>query len=313
MNAHTTMYDHAERYIAMKRKLGYLYSENAPILLSFARYAQCRNEAFVQTATVIEWALCASTSNQRVRIFRMVCDLAAWLHAEDARHEVPHQDMLGHRSGGRPTPYLLSMAEIENILAQARCEGPPNSINPLTWYYLFGLLAVTGLRISEALALTFDDLTCDGLIVRDTKFKKSRLVPLHETALAALHCYVAQRCRVDTQNNHLFVLSSTGRPPTRSYATKIFRKLAVKTNARESSSMPGPTTHSLRHSFATRAIEQLSAEDDPGRHMLALSTYLGHKGVSETYWYLESTQVLLGGIAEQMEQSHRHTVEVAND
>lgn len=304
MTVATAMRDHVERFVAMKRRLGFRFTENARVLLSFARCADRRSEAFVRCATVLEWASRASTPGQRVRVLRIACDLANWLHAEDVRHEVPHRDLLGHRCSRRPTPCLISTEEIKMILAAARQKNPSDSINPLTWHCLFGLIAATGLRLGEALALTFDDLTCDGLAVRDTKFRKSRMVPLHETTWCVLNRYLAQRRRVNTQDNHLFVLSSTGQPPGGHYASQVFRELALKTGVRKSTSAPGPTIHSLRHAFATRSIEQMDPNADPGRHMLALSAYLGHAGVSSTYWYLESTPVLLREIADQVEQSH---------
>ena len=302
--AKTTMHDHVVRFIDIKRKLGYRFTKNAPVLLSFARYAGQCNEIFVRCATVIAWAMGASTPNQRVRILRMVCALAEWLHAEDERHEVPHRDVLGHRSSRRPTPHLMSTADIQKLLAAARRKGSAGSINPLTWYYLFGLIAATGLRLREALALTFDDIAPDGLVIRDTKFGKSRLVPLHETTWNALDCYLQARRKVNTKDIHLFVLASTGRPPGGHYATEMFRKLARQSGIRQSNSATGPTSGSLRHSFATRSIEQMCPDTDPSRHMLALSTYLGHAGVSSSYWYLQSTEVLLRDIASQVEQAH---------
>ena len=304
MTAIITMRDHVVRFIEMKCKLGYRFTKNAPVLLSFARYADQRNETFVRCATVIEWAQGASTPNQRVRKLRMVCNLANWLHAEDVRHEVPHPDVLGQRSSRRPTPHLMSTAQIRKLLAAAMEKGPKGTLNPLTWHYLFGLIGATGLRLGEALALTLDDVSADGLVVRDTKFGKSRLVPLHETTSNALECYLQARLKVNTKDIHLFVLSSTGRPPGNRYATQVFRQLARHAGIRKSDSASGPTARSLRHSFATRSIEQMNADTDPGRHMLALSTYLGHAGVSSSYWYLESTPVLLRDIASQVEQAH---------
>ena len=180
---------------------------------------------------------------------------------------------------------------------------PAGTIAPLTWHYLFGLVAATGLRIGEARALTFDDITPDGLIVRDTKFGKSRMVALHPTTRTALNRYLVARCKEKTQDEHLFVLG-TGRPPGKTRASAVFLELAEQTGIREPGATRGPSSHSLRHSFAVRSLENLEPGADPGRHMLALATYLGHVDVSGTYWYLDSTPVLLRGIAEAAEQIH---------
>ena len=181
---------------------------------------------------------------------------------------------------------------------------PAGTINPLTWHYLFGLIAATGLRIGEALALTLDDITPDGLIIRDSKFRKSRMVAMHLTTREALNRYLAVRCKGNTPDGHLFVLA-TGRPPNSRQAGTAFPNLTEKTGIRKPGATRGPTPHSLRHSFAIRSLENMEPGTDPSRHMLALATHLGHVDVSGTYWYLEATPVLLHGIAEAAERRHR--------
>ncbi len=191
------------------------------------------------------------------------------------------------RSRRRPSPYLISVEEIQALLTAALSIGPVGTLTPLTWQTLFGLIAVTGMRVSEARSLTLEDLTSDGLIIRDTKFRKSRMVALHPTTWEALNRYLVVRRKASTQDEHLFVLASTGRPPGKTYTEIIFRRLAEQTGIRKPGAPRGTTPHSLRHSFAVRSIENLAPEADPSRHMLALSTYLGHANVSDTYWYLE--------------------------
>ena len=195
---------------------------------------------------------------------------------------------------------------LHSVLLTAALSMPPaGTIAPLTWHYLFGLVAATGLRIGEARALTLDDITPDGLIVRDAKFGKSRMVALHPTTRNALNRYLVARRSETTLDGHLFVLD-TGRPPSRTRVSAVFLELAEQTGIREPGATRGPSLHSLLHSFAVRSIENLDPGADPGRHMLALATYLGHANVSETYWYLESTTVLMHGIAEAAEQAHKN-------
>lgn len=180
---------------------------------------------------------------------------------------------------------------------------PAGSITLHTWHYMFGLMAVTGLRVSEAVALLVSDITPDGLVIRETKFRMSRLVYMHSSVRDALDDDLALRRRTSGSDDHLFVLSS-GRPPTPHYACHAFLKIACKAGLRDGSGTPGPTPHDLRHGFAVRSLGQMDDGEDPGRHMLALSTYLGHSSVSGTYWYLEATSALLRRIAQTTERSH---------
>lgn len=148
------------------------------------------------------------------------------------------------------------------------------------------------------------DLTSDGLIVRETKFRKTRLLALHDSTRGALNRYLEIRkpeCRFD---DHLFILS-TGKPLDKSTAGEVFFKLAYQTGLRGTRSEPGPTLHDLRHTFAVRSLEKAIATDSDcvNRHILALSTYLGHVNVSSTYWYLEATPTLLRQIAEAAENA----------
>ena len=301
----TTITEHVGRFVAMKQKLGYRFTRSGQLLRSFARFAEDRNETFIRFRTTLEWASesTAVSRSGRVKNLRGVHAFACWLHAEDARHEVPPRDALGPLSTRRPQPYLVSIPDIHKLLAAALSMGPAGTIAPLTWHYLFGLIAATGLRIGEAVALTLDDITPDGLIIRDTKFGKTRMVALHPTTRNALNRYLTTRLKENTTDGHLFVIA-TGRCPSRKYATFVFRTLAEQTGIRQPSTARGPTPHSLRHSFAVRSLENLDPGANPDRHMLALATYLGHADVSSTYWYLESTPVLLRGIAEAAEQAH---------
>ncbi len=300
-----TISEHVERFVAMKQKLGYRFVRSARELRSFARFAEVRDETFMRSKTAIEWASAsaAASRSERVKKLYAVHNFGSWLHAEDARHEVPPRDALGRLNKQRPKPCLMSVADIGKLLTAALSMGPAGTIAPLTWHYLFGLVAATGLRIGEALALTLDDITEDGLVIRDTKFRKSRMVALHPTTWDALNRYLEARLAEKTPDRHLFVIAS-GQRPRQLHPIHVFRRLAERAGIREPGAARGPTTHSLRHSFAVRSLENLAPDVDPSRHMLALSTYLGHVDVSSTYWYLEATPALLRGIAEAAEEAH---------
>jgi integrase len=166
---------------------------------------------------------------------------------------------------------------------------------------LFALLYAAGLRISEALALDFDDFDSETLIIRATKFKKSRRIPLHQTVVAGLQRYIEHRRHVATQHNLMFI-SVRGQPLDRSSVNWVFRRLLKEIGLDPEQQGHRPRIHDLRHTFATRALEtSQEGRDSVGRHMLALSTYLGHANLSDTYWYLEATPTLMRDIATSCE------------
>ncbi len=176
----------------------------------------------------------------------------------------------------------------------ARSLSPADSITPHTYHYVIGLMAATGLRRSEAAGLRLTDVTSDGLIVGATKFGKHRLVALHQSSRDALERYLAIRGHVSAIHDHLFVLAN-GRPLKPGSLTEVFIKLARQVWLRGGPGEPGPRLHDLRHSFCVRSLEAAIASDrnSVNRHMLALSTYVGHASMTHTYWYLEATPVLL--------------------
>ena len=162
----------------------------------------------------------------------------------------------------------------------------------------FALLACTGLRVSEAIRLCFDDITSDGLIIRCSKFRKSRLVPLHETAQAGLERYLQTRRSFAPFDNHVFV-SLRRRRLLVGDAETAFHQSIEKMGLPRGPGLARPTIHSLRHSFAVRALETCpDGRDRITKHMVALSTYLGHSKVADTYWYLQATPYLMRNIAD---------------
>jgi integrase len=167
---------------------------------------------------------------------------------------------------------------------------------PKTYAALISLLAATGLRISEALHLLVSDITPNGLLIRRTKFQKTRLVPLHETAVAGLGHYLAHRQGMRRDGDHVFV-SDKGRPLAYWKVHSVFRTL-LKSAGLKPSGGRWPRIHQLRHTFAVRALESSpTGRQRIGQHMLALATYLGHVNINSTYWYMETTPELLCDIA----------------
>ena len=173
-----TLVEHVEHYVKFRRALGHTYVQQARCLQDYATYAEARGDRFVRSSTVLEWASTTPSPRQAQVKLRYVCDLASVLHADDDRHEVPDRDALGKARSRRPSPHLLSLTEIVQIMDAALELPPTGSITPLTFHYILGLIAATGLRRSEATGLLLTDLTMDGLLIRNAKFGKRRLVPL---------------------------------------------------------------------------------------------------------------------------------------
>ncbi len=300
-----SMVDNVERYITFKRHLGFKFVLHARTLRAFADEAVDCSDGFIRAASVVAWARKTSTAGQaRIRL-RIVCDLAVWLHAEDPRHEIPPRFALGRVPVRRSSPHLLSAVQVKQIMDAALLLKSTGPLNRYTYHYMIGLLATTGLRLSEALALKLSDVTPDGLVVRQSKLGKSRLVPLHDSTSEALSRYLEIRMRMGGGDEHLFVLSS-GKPPHHSTLSKIFLRLARQIGFRGGPGELGTRLHDLRHGFATRSLENAVAvdRDSVSRHVLALSTYLGHVNMASTYWYLEATPVLLREIARAAEHTH---------
>ena len=195
--------DDAERYIELRRTLGFKLRKPSRHLQSFARFATEKGESYVSAATALEWATMAPTRCTRHRRLGDVVRFARFLRAENTAHEVPV--ILFAERASRPVPYIYTPDELTRILegaGQLRRQ-KPNPLRQQLYVMLFGLIAATGLRVSEALDLRFDDVLADGVLhIRDTKFGKSRLVPLHPTVVEALDRYLDRRRLVAGSDDH---------------------------------------------------------------------------------------------------------------
>ncbi len=289
-----------ERYVWLHQSTGYSYRKHGYILRSFCSYAEERGDQFVRTNTAIAWARLGPTANARQSRLRHVRHFARLMHAEDARHEIPPDYTFGPMLPRR-RPHIFSAREINSLLQGAAALGPPGSLRPRVYTTLFGLLAVTGLRISEALALDLADVTADGLVIRDTKFRKSRLIPLHDSTREALDRYLLARTRCAADNDAVF-LSVRGTRLGYQSSFMIFRQIVGRLKIGDGAFTRRPRLHDFRHTFAVRSIEDCAWDREAlARHMLSLSTYLGHARLSNTYWYLQATPRLLAEIAARTE------------
>lgn len=285
-----------DSYLALRRATGFLMKVQEYLLRDFASFAESRRETHIRSRTAIEWAGQAPSEGQRANRLSMVRVFARFARAEDPRHEVPPERMFS-APRVRYTPFIFTATQLRELLVSATKLAPLNSIRPWTYCTLFSLLAVTGLRISEALNLRLSDVTPDGLQIRETKFRKSRLVPLHPSATAGLDRYLERRGVV--ADDHVFVLPH-GRGIQYSTVVAVFLRLVRSIGIHPGPGLRGPRIHDMRHSFAVRVLESCSGARpiEIEAHMLALSTYMGHAELASTYWYIHATPQMLTDIAD---------------
>lgn len=294
------MINAVEAYLAVRRAAGFTLSNTDYLLRSFARFAAARQDTFIRTATVIAWASESVSVAQRHTRYQTVCRFADYLRLEEAQHESPPPNHFGYRKTRR-LPHIYWRGEIDRLLLAATQLPPPDSLRAHTYTTLISLLVATGLRISEALGLLLSDITPNGLLIRKTKFQKTRLVPLHETTVAGLRRYLTHRRGPHCGAEHVFI-STSGEPLVYPAVHHVFRQLLKAANLLPAHGR-APRLHDLRHTFAVRALESSPAgRQRIGQHMVALATYLGHVNIDTTYWYLETTPELLGEIAAAAER-----------
>lgn len=290
-----------DRYLALRRAAGFKLRNTAGMLRSFAAHATERGEDHLRTQTAIEWASAGSTASQRDHRIREANRFARFLRAEDAAHEVPPADIFPCRRS-RPPPYIYRPEEVALLMEHAAQLAPKDSIRPHTYTTLFGLLACTGLRLSEALSLRMCDVTPAGVMILETKFRKSRFVPLHPTAATKLADYLTLRQLLDASDPHVF-LSLRRRPLIPDLARYAFHEVCTSAGIPRQASRRRPRLQDLRHTFAVRALQACGGgRESAHRHMLALTTYLGHARLEDTYWYLESTPELMTDISSAAER-----------
>jgi integrase len=286
-----------DSYLQIRRATGCGLKAVEPLLRNFANFADGRDQQYVVPQTAIEWAGESQSPFQRDRRLKTVIRFAQYAHAEDPRHEIPPDGVFGKQRQRRPVPHIFSADEIARLMHAASQHHLRNTLLPHTYSTLFGLLAATGLRVSEAFNLRMDDITPDGLLIRKTKFGKTRLVPVHETTTAALQQYIGRRRLVSTKENYVFI-SLRGNRLCYRCVCAIFHRCLRAAGIRRQLHLPKPRLHSFRHTFVVRALENCPLDRDRiNQHMLALPTYVGHSSIESTFWYLEATPHLLCGIA----------------
>ena len=307
MNLHDTMCSKVKAYLAFRRGAGFSLSIAGEQLFSFARFADrsgYRGPLTVDLAS--RWALANRrglqlTAARRIEVLR---GFARYCHTFDPKAEIPPLRLFGpgHR---RLTPHIYTEQEIAALLAASSCLYPANGLRPATCATIFGLLAATGLRISEATALRRQDVDLKaGLLhIQQAKFGKSRIVPLHPSTTRALEAYVRRRDQEPSSAaTDTFFIFDRGRPARTRSLQYAFQFVRRQLRWRARGGHRNPRIHDLRHTFVCRRIQCWYEEGvDVNRNILALSTYLGHAKVSDTYWYITSTPELMAIAAQRLQ------------
>lgn len=291
-----------DEYVALKRTLGFKYRVQSILLKNYATFAQDRGDRFITVDRVLEWSREAPSAPQKRNRLLTVRRFSLSAHADDPVHQIPPADAFGGSTYRRRRPHIYTTAELTTLRQGALCMTPSGSVRPLTFHTLITLLWVSGLRISEALALDVDDITVDGLLIRATKFRKDRLVPIHRSTHVALECYLSSDCREKVIKDKAVFVSTRGTRLAYSTAVSGFLEVIRSVGLRGTAGLPGPCLHDFRHAFSVRSLEQCPAcSQSVQRHMVALSTYLGHAHITDTYWYLEAAPRLTRQIAKVTE------------
>jgi integrase len=284
-------------YLAMRRALGFKLSREETLLPRFADFIADRGEQHVSIDAALAWAtLPAGSAAWWATRLQIARGFAAYLHSIDPVNEVPALDLLP-RPAHRATPYLYSQEQIDALIAAAGTLRTP--LRVATMQTLLGLLAVTGMRIGEAVGLDHDDFdTRNGfLLVRGAKFGKWRELALHPTTVTALQRYVRRADRPPPGTTALLVTAVGTRLSTKD-VQRTFTTLRHRAGIEARSASCRPRLHDMRHSFAVATVlDAYQTDDDAGRRLALLATYLGHVN---PYWYLSAAPELMQLAADRL-------------
>ena len=298
----------AGEYLAMRRALGFRLTTQGRHLMSFVRFCEERGAHRVTADLAIEWATRTAKGSgdevyqaRRLDVARI---FARHLQALDPATEIPPEDVLSRRYRRIP-PYLYSPQEIAALMSAAVGLAP--AMRAATWRTLIGLLTVTGMRQGEACRLSRDDVDLDAgtLVIRDSKFGKSRQVFLHPTAVAALRAYARARDRAFPEPAaDTFLVNSRGGPLDGHNIQHTFTVLIAAAGIQAPPGRRAPRLHDLRHVFTVATMLDWYRDGQNVQARLPLlSTWLGHVDPKSTYWYLQAVPELLARAVGRLEQA----------
>lgn len=294
-----------DEYLTMRKGLGYKYEHQTRRLADFVAFMEKRKATAITTKLALAWATLPPGRHASWALrLSDVRGFARHLANFDTRTEVPPVGMLP--GWKRAKAYIYSDAELDALLTAALALPPENGLRRWTYHTLFGLIAATGMRLSEAIQLERDDVDLETgvLTLRQAKFSKSRLVPLHATTNAALRSYAARRdAHLGSRCGSTFFVAEQGGRLLHQYVHRVFWRLSRETGLRRSGDHTGPRVHDFRHTFAIRTLLGWYREGkNVEQHLPVLSTYLGHTCVRDTYWYLSACPELMQEAARRLDR-----------
>lgn len=298
----SALHEALAEYLAFRRMLGTRLYEPGIALGHFVDFLEAEGLAWITAKCAVRWATLPVGVQPATWARRLdhVRGFARWLKAIDPRNEIPDRGLVNARHRRKP-PYIFTDLEVTQLMAEAARLDSPVGLRNLTYMTLIGLLASTGLRPGEALALNRLDVDLDEgvLAIHETKFGKSRFVPVTDSTRAALEHYAHQRQQLYQSSwSDAFLVSELGTRLVSCTARRTFARLSCAIGIRAPIAGKrigrGPRLQDLRHSFATRKlIEWYRVGANVTQKMPALSTYLGHVSIHETYWYIQAVPELL--------------------
>lgn len=303
--------DGAERYLAIRRGLGYKLKVEGRMLGQFVDFLEEREDSHLTVQAALEWAVLPGSADPAWWAARLtvVREFAHFLATFDELTEIPPPGLLPRDAGRTTQPYLYAQAEITALIHAARCLAHP--LRAATFESFIGLMAATGIRTGEAMGLDRCDPDLDRgvLLVRGTKFGKSRLVPLHPTTVEQLASYQRRRDELCPRpSTEAFFLSGAGTRLKHTNASKTFTRLLKAVDITAPAGAAKPRLYDLRHTFAvTTLVNWYAADADVAHRLPALSTYLGHVSPATTYWYLHACPQLMTAAAERLDRTWKES------
>lgn len=303
-----SLFEYAKQYLSMRRNLGFKLRGYDRLLRSFIEYLDSQNHDAISAQAALQWAT-LPPAVKPIRWSQRLCAVrgfAQYLHGMDPTVEIPSQDLITARRY-RQNPYLFTQADIARLLEVAATLDP--ALRAAAYQSLFGLLAVTGMRVGEALSLDREHINLSTGVVEitDTKFRKNRQIPLHSSSVSALRHYTKVRDKwCSSPNTPSFFLSTRGTRLSYSCVNGVFHRCIGQIDLENSTENRPVHMHGLRHSFAVATLREWYRSGATIEAKLPiLSAFLGHACPASTYWYLQSCPQLMQLAAQRAEQLRR--------
>lgn len=294
-----------EEYVAMRRSLGFKLESASKYLLNFISFLEAKKASFITTKLALEWAQQPSSARTATWASRLsaIRGFAVYRQAVDSRTEIPPSNLLP-AAGVRLKPYLYTNNEIACLMDAALEMPAAGLLTRQTYYCFFGLLAISGMRPGEVIELKLADVDLSGALVtvRESKFGKSRIIPLHNSTVSALAKYAEVRSKLLHCPSSYFFISNVGTKLSGGVIRRTFYQLSRKIGLRGPNSKNGPRLQDFRHRFAIETLSKFYTNgEDAERWLPVLSTYLGHASINDTYWYLNACPELMEQAVRRLE------------